>query len=281
MEDDSTPYHTDQVSRAATLTTSSLRFVRALRREELPPDKFRDTTLCMYQYSRLFGSARIPTGTGCVMQTFNSSKHIVVISRSQFYWFDVLDDNISIMTERDIALNFQTIIEDAEKTPITEAAKGVVGVLTTENRRIWAGIRDGMTNGDGDTNINNRECLRKLDWALFVVCLDSESPETLSDLSRNMLCGLSTLQKGVQIGSCTNRWYDMQIIVTKNAKAGINFEHTGVDGHTVLRFVSDVYSDTILKFAKSINGQSPFYGQLLLLILPLGIPSRLGTFHYP
>ena len=37
----------------------------------------------------------------------------------------------------------------------------------------------------------------------------------------------------------------------------VNFEHTGVDGHTVLRFVSDVYTDTVLRFAKSINGKSP------------------------
>ena len=43
----------------------------------------------------------------------------------------------------------------------------------------------------------------------------------------------------VQIGTCTNRWYDkLQIIVTADGAAGINFEHTGVDGHTVLRYVS-------------------------------------------
>jgi carnitine O-acetyltransferase len=104
----------------------------------------------------------------------------------------------------------------------------------------------------------NAECLRKVDSALFVVCLDHASPQTLNDLASNTLCGLSRLEKGVQVGTCTNRWYDkLQIIVTKNAKCGINFEHTGVDGHTVLRFVSDVYMDTLLRFAKSINGKSP------------------------
>ncbi|CAN6661886.1 putative mitochondrial carnitine O-acetyltransferase [Trichomonascus vanleenenianus] len=259
LEDDSTPYPTTQVSRAATLTMSSLRFIRALRREELPADTFKDSSLCMYQYSRLFGSARIPTSTGCVMQSYNASKHIVVICRSQFYWFDVLDDNNDlIMSEHDIALNFQSIIEDAQRTPITEACKGAVGVLTTENRRIWAQIRDDMMNSETEEESTNLECLKKIDWALFVVCLDNESPESLSDLSRNMLCGLSRVEKGVQVGTCTNRWYDkLQIIVTKNARAGINFEHTGVDGHTVLRFVSDIYTDTILRFAKSINGQSP------------------------
>jgi len=32
---------------------------------------------------------------------------------------------------------------------------------------------------------------------------------------------------------------------------------TGVDGHTVLRFASDIYTDTILRFAKSINAAAP------------------------
>lgn len=256
LEDDSTPFSTTQVQRAATLTTSSLRFIRALRREELPADSIRGKNLCMYQYSRLFGSARIPTAGGCMMQSDTTSNHIVVICHSQFYWFDVLDENNDlIMTEADMAINFQTIVDDATETPIEEAAKGAIGVLTTENRRIWASIRDNMTRDEDPTN---NECIKLIDSSLFIVCLDHESPESLSELARNMLCGLSVVERGVQVGTCTNRWYDkLQIIVTKNAKAGINFEHTGVDGHTVLRYVSDIYTDTILRFAKSINGQSP------------------------
>jgi carnitine O-acetyltransferase len=255
LEDSSLPIPMDQVTRASHLTTSSLRFIREYRREVLAPDTWRGNSLCMYQYSRLFGSARIPTANGCVMETYNNSKHIAVICRSQFYWFDVLDDNNDlIMSEEDIALNFKSIIEDAENTPITEAVKGAVGVLTTENRRVWANIRDGILS----EGASNSECLKKVDWALFIVCLDQASPETLKELAQNMLCGLSQLEKGVQVGTLTNRWYDkLQIIVTKNAKAGVNFEHTGVDGHTVLRFVSDIYTDTILRFAKSINGNSP------------------------
>ncbi|CDO57107.1 hypothetical protein DV495_000446 [Geotrichum candidum] len=256
LEDDTTPLATTQVQRAATVTTSSLRFVRALRREELPPDSFRNKTLCMYQYSRLFGSARIPSYENCVMQCDNSSRHIVVLCHSQFYWFDVLDDNNDlIMSEADMAVNFQTIINDAEQTPISEIAKFAIGVLTTENRRIWATIRETM---ETDSDMTNHECIKIIDSALFVVCLDHSSPTSLADLAQNMLCGSTVLKKGVQVGTCTNRWYDkLQIIITRNAKAGINFEHTGVDGHTVLRYVSDVYTDTILRFAKSINGQSP------------------------
>ncbi|KAK6528716.1 hypothetical protein TWF694_003956 [Orbilia ellipsospora] len=256
LADDPTPARNNQITRAASLVVSSLAFIRALRREELPPDNFRGTPLCMYQFTRLFGAARIPTENACMMQTDEKSKHIVVMCRSQFYWFDVMDDNSDlIMSEKDLVQNLQAIMNDAHETPIQEAARGAVGVLSTENRRVWANMRDHMMNHHDPIN---RECLQIVDTALFILCLDDSSPDTLADISMNMLCGSNQVERGVQVGTCTNRWYDkLQIIVCKNGAAGVNFEHTGVDGHTVLRFVSDVYTDTILRFAKTIHGGSP------------------------
>jgi carnitine O-acetyltransferase len=60
---------------------------------------------------------------------------------------------------------------------------------------------------------------------------------------------------GVQRGTCINRWYDksLQIIVCQNGAAGVNFEHSVIDGHTVLRFASDVFTETILRFAETIR----------------------------
>ena len=210
----------------------------------------------MYQYARLFGTARVPTDHGCQIEQDPDSKHIIVLCHGQFYWFDVLDDDSDlIMREKDIAVNLQTIIDDAAQTPIQEAAKGALGVLSTENRKVWSGLREALTKEEGS---NNAECLGIVDSALFVLCLDYTEPNSAADLCKNMLCGTNEVEKGVQIGTCINRWYDkLQIIVCKNGSAGINFEHTGVDGHTVLRFASDVYTDTILRFARTINGQAP------------------------
>lgn len=256
LEDDPTPARNNQVTRAASLVISALSFVRAVRREELPPDTIKGTPLCMYQYSRLFGTARVPTENGCHIGQDPESKHLVVLCHGQFYWFDVLDENSDlIMTERDVSINLQTIVDDAQQTPIQDAAKGALGVLSTENRKIWSGLRDVMTREEGS---NNADCLGIVDSALFILCLDYTEPNSQADLCQNMLCGTSQVEKGVQIGTCTNRWYDkLQIIVCANGSAGINFEHTGVDGHTVLRFASDVYTDTILRFARTINGQAP------------------------
>ncbi|KAF2084723.1 hypothetical protein K490DRAFT_68480 [Saccharata proteae CBS 121410] len=256
LEDDPTPARNNQVTRAASLVVSALSFVRAVRKEELPPDTIRGQPLCMYQYSRLFGTARIPTENGCQIGQDPTSKHVVVMCYGQFYWFDVLDDNSDlIMSEKDLAINLQVIVDDASEIPIQDAAKGALGVLSTENRKIWSGLRDVLHREEGS---NNSDCLNIVDSALFILCLDYTEPKTGADLCMNMLCGTSKVERGVQVGTCTNRWYDkLQIIVCKNGSAGINFEHTGVDGHTVLRFASDVYTDTILRFARTINGQAP------------------------
>lgn len=204
----------------------------------------------------MFGTARIPTENGCHIGQDPDSKHIVVLAHGQFYWFDVMDHNSDlIMTENDLAVNLQTIIDDASETPIQEAAKSAIGVLSTENRKIWSGLRDVLSRDEGS---NNADCLNIVDSALFILCLDYTEPKTTADLCTNILCGTSEVEKGVQVGTCTNRWYDkLQIIVCNNGSAGINFEHTGVDGHTVLRFASDLYTDTILRFARTINGQAP------------------------
>lgn len=190
------------------------------------------------------------------MRTDPASKHIVVLCRSQFYWFDVLDANSDIIvSEAFLAENFKAIIDDASSISASDAAKQAVGVLTSESRSVWAGLRQVIND---EKKPNNRECLEIIDSALFIVCLDDSEPVGKAAVSENMLCGSYELATGVQSGTCTNRWYDkLQLIVCKNGSAGINFEHTGVDGHTVLRFVSDIYTDTIMRFAKTINPAAP------------------------
>lgn len=68
------------------------------------------------------------------------------------------------------------------------------------------------------------------------------------------LITLNPMKISLQAGSCCNRWYDkLQIIVCRDGRAGINFEHSAIDGHTALRFVSDIFADNVVSFAQSIT----------------------------
>ena len=63
-----------------------------------------------------------------------------------------------------------------------------------------------------------------------------------------------------QTGTCCNRWYDkLQIIVCADGSAGVNFEHSAIDGHTALRFASDIFAETVVEFAQSIT--KTIYGE--------------------
>ncbi|KIJ59628.1 hypothetical protein HYDPIDRAFT_140391 [Hydnomerulius pinastri MD-312] len=271
LENDPTPDRGSQLPRAASLIVSSLGFIHDLRAGLLDPDAVRGRPLDMDQYTRLFGTARIPTERGCKMLVNEAARHIVVLRRGQFYWFDTLDEeNRPLLTEREVLRNLQAIVKDADKTPITEVARTAIGVLTTENRKTWSRLRHALSE-----DRTNAACLRLVDDALFVVCLDDAAParegveaqsdkrkresgEDLAALCSNFLCGTYDLREGVQVGTCTNRWYDkLQIIVCADGAAGINFEHTGVDGHTVLRFAADVFTEGLMLLARSINPSAP------------------------
>ena len=163
------------------------------------------------------------------------------------------------------------------------------GVLTTENRRTWAALRAELAAHDPDGTRSNAASLEKVDSALFLLCLDDVpshddgsasangangatgandtggEPAKLgaAAVAANMLHGSYKLREGVQVGTCCNRWYDkLQLVVCRDGAAGVNFEHSATDGHTMLRFVSDVFTDTIIRFAQTIttNVRSVFEG---------------------
>jgi carnitine O-acetyltransferase len=160
----------------------------------------------MSQFSRLFGTARVPTENRCYISPTDdeSSRHIVVMSHSQFYHFEVFDESGDVvLTEKEIAANLRAILRDSAQAPVTDVAKNAVGILTTENRRNWARIRTQLK-----SDPVNRASLKVVDAALFIVCLDHVKPTSTEDLSTNMLCGTYKLEQGLQIGTCTNRWYD-------------------------------------------------------------------------
>lgn len=131
-----------------------------------------------------------------------------------------------------------------------------LGVLTSLPRREWAAARKMIEEGG---NSKNKTGLEIIDSALFVLVLDDHVPKDIASAAKNMLHGSHNLVMGenntlIQAGSCCNRWYDkLQLIVMANGKAGVNFEHSAIDGHTALRYVSDIFAENVVQFAQSIT----------------------------
>eukprot|EP00039_Didymoeca_costata_P003532 m.68234 g.68234 ORF g.68234 m.68234 type:complete len:654 (-) comp11950_c0_seq2:250-2211(-) len=263
LEDDPTPNRNSQIPRAASLVFSMLKFVSCLRQGKTTPDILKDgRPLCMSQYKRMFSTARLPREGRDEIQVDDNGRNVVVLCRNMFYSFEALWPNFDVcVSEADLRLNFEAILADGSDISAKERAECAMGVFTTANRRHWAKMREKIS----QVSERNRKNLQVIDSSLFVICLDTEDAcSTLDQVAANMLHGTYRLDSaGIQTGTLGNRWYDkFQIIVTENGHAGINFEHTAVDGHTMLRVVSDVFADTVVRFAQSITATTHGRGYL-------------------
>lgn len=271
--------YTLQIQRASRIISSTLKFIHQIRSGTLKPDTVKNgQPLSMDQYHKLFGSSRIPPKPkqlACHLQTDTSSHHMVVMYKGSIYWFDVLDhfNQPIFKSAEEVEWNLYSIIIDRERLNQSHAKNGFLemGILTTESRRVWSNIRQHIYSQPNKQNWQN---LKIIDSALFVLCLDDfeAEPHDPSSLLKLFLTGTSAMgddyeidewinvPRSIQRGTCINRWFDkLQIIVTKCGKAGINFEHTGVDGHTVLRLANEIYTDSIASFATKIrNDRSNF-----------------------
>ena len=94
-----------QIKRAAGLVSHLIDFKELLDREVLPPDMIRDVPLCMNQYRNQFGTTRHP-GKTCDYLTHQpppcSSKHIIVMVNDQFYQVQVIRDDGSRVSTKEI-----------------------------------------------------------------------------------------------------------------------------------------------------------------------------------
>jgi len=249
-----------QTTRAANLIVSSLRFKKSLDEEKLYPEVYfmkGDFTpgyeklislvpkkvsyyfayakeaypLDMVQYSRLFGTVRIPRQHRDELQTFSTSKHIVVSAGGRFYVVRVFNDDNTAKKAPEIAAALKAIVEDSKKQGKKAADTESLGLFTTEDRDVWAKLRDVLI-----ADPTNKASLEKIDTALFVVSLDSESPSSQIECNKLFLHG-----------DARNRWFDksFSLYVAANGKAALNFEHSWGDGVAVLRYVNEIYDDSL------------------------------------
>ena len=258
----------DPLKRAASLTFASLKLACQLKRQEFPIDTLKNKQpLCMDQFKALFGCARVPvSGTKDDICVYDQSNHIVIFKGGRMYYVQCLNQPTNTDSDSEdwsVAVDIpdlmdilQTIQQHSESKKDTPEDGVGLGVLTSLPRSEWAQARHTLQ----DYDPLNENSLAIIDSALFVLVLDDSTPQSPSDMAANMLHGSyqvdydSVSRTERQQGTCGNRWYDkLQIIVCADGVSGINFEHSAIDGHTALRFVSDVYAETVISFAQSIT----------------------------
>ncbi|XP_074076424.1 carnitine O-palmitoyltransferase 2, mitochondrial-like isoform X2 [Macrotis lagotis] len=247
--------YNDQLTRATNMTVSIIRFLRAFRTGTLEPEVLHlypektDTKLfkefirwipkpfvcqmaamCnvypmdMSQNFRLFSTTRLPKFSRDTLFTDERAKHLLVLKNGNFYIFNILQKNGNMIQTSEIHANLKYILSDQSPKPEFPLA-----YLTTEKRDTWAKLRQELLHN------GNQEALKKVDTAIFSLCLDDLLVKSPDDFTQIML-----------FGNGYNRWFDksFNLILTKDGSAAINFEHSWGDVLTILRFMKEVFQDS-------------------------------------
>ncbi|GAB3493410.1 carnitine O-acetyltransferase [Amycolatopsis cihanbeyliensis] len=223
-----------QVERAAGLVAAAVGYKKLLDQESIPPVVQRGAAHSMEQHKFLFSTTRIP---GAVQDTVRapysaerpgpaSARHIAVFFRGNIFRLDVLGPDGHPYTLDDLAAGLRSVLKAGAARADTEDA---VGHLTTKARAEWAASRQALLAAER----GNADALEAVEGALFCVCLEDFAPESTQQACDQLLHGDSG-----------NRWFDkaVSLIVFADGTAGINVEHCGLDGTTILSFVDTLLS---------------------------------------
>ncbi|MFD0688222.1 choline/carnitine O-acyltransferase [Actinomadura fibrosa] len=218
-----------QVERAAGLVAAALDYKLRLDAEAVAPAVQRGRPLSMAQNRYLFSTTRIPGDEQDTVRAPytdawpgpSEARHIMVFFRGTMIRMDVLGPDGRPHTLDELAGGLRA----AMKTD--PAIEPSAGHLTTKARAEWAASRRALLAADPA----NARALDDVETALFCLCLEDFSPRDELEACDHLLHGDSA-----------NRWFDKAVsfVVFGDGRAGINVEHCGLDGTTILSFVDDL-----------------------------------------
>ncbi|GEM08286.1 hypothetical protein Rt10032_c05g2303 [Rhodotorula toruloides] len=182
--------------------------------QQLEPEMARKTPLCMSSYKYLFNATRLPTSPSDTAKIYDpeTHNHIVVVRKNKLYEVPVVDDKGEWLSEKELEVLFKQVVDAAG----SEADAHPVGALTAADRDTWTRARTDLIQHDAQ----NEKLLERIESAIIIVSLDSNSPYTREEHSW-----------GLWVGDGKDRWFDKhQLIVFENGKSGFNGEHSCMDG---------------------------------------------------
>ncbi len=266
-----------QIQRAALLVGGAVRYKQLLDKELIPPAMQRGKVLCMAQNKYLFSATRIPGEVHDIARAPYSkvnpgpsqARHILVIHKHQLFRLDVIDSDGRAYHLNELEAALQTILNTLpDRLPTQES----VGYLTTLPRTDWAYVREELL----AESVDNPTHMEAIEQALFCLCLDEAEPDNLHHSADLLLHG-----------DGGNRWFDKSIslIVFKNGVAGINCEHCGLDGTTIVDFVDFLHSEAThdaLQTTRTDNIKIPIFSPITFTLnnsLRASIQTARNTFQ--
>jgi carnitine O-acetyltransferase len=215
------------IQRAAAMLTAVGQFRHGIVTGQKPADMIgKSTPLCSTAYKYMFHACRIPQLHRDAVAIYDPARytHAVVAVRGQFFAVDFLDP----ITHQPFSLvEIEAALEQCVRMADNDdGSMPNLGVCTAMNRDDWTAARAVLLQ-DGHT-----AALERLESGAVLLCLDiDQNPVSHSEVAKLLLHGDSR-----------NRWYDksIQLIVSKNGKAGLMGEHALMDGMPVVQLADAI-----------------------------------------
>mmetsp|Transcript_5013 Transcript_5013/g.10309 ORF Transcript_5013/g.10309 Transcript_5013/m.10309 type:complete len:714 (+) Transcript_5013:38-2179(+) len=259
-DDGTLPEHTSSSSthgtlRAATLLYNTAHFRRLVTTGALPHEaigrKEPKTPLCSVAYKYMFNACRIPRKNEDTYRIYDPSlhSHVIVAVGGRFYSLDFMEKDGSgePLPLEVIEARLAKCVELSKKSGGGDLP--LLGYLTSDNRDTWAEAREELIRVGG---VKMEEALKVLESGAVLICLDEEEPVSKKQASEIFWTG------GLKSGH--NRWFDksIQLVCTKNGKAGMNGEHSMMDGMPVVGYCDFItkrsYNDVLVESSAKSSG---------------------------
>ncbi|XP_075679381.1 choline O-acetyltransferase-like [Dermatophagoides pteronyssinus] len=236
----------DLINFAAYFTKFALIFKEQIDNQTLKQDTMRGRKLCMKTYQHFFTACRIPGEDKDELYIHKhqpgSCQHFIVAAFNQFTVV-YLEQSTTIPSIDELEQCLSNIW-NRSKIPL-QFQQPNIGILTTENRKIWAKIRTELI--EDKTNV---ESIHLIETSLFILCLDDFIlPKTnqrsgyrnsiqIAKMDQSYMSTMLLHGGGSQIHTA-NRWWDkfLQIIVSKEGICGCIMEHSASEGITMINFL--------------------------------------------
>ncbi|XP_022238682.1 choline O-acetyltransferase-like isoform X2 [Limulus polyphemus] len=232
---------TDYLRFAAKLICFALSFKDKIESHSLPQEYSAGHPLCMNTYYHFFRAIRQPGSEKDIIHIYDeTAKHITVACKNQFYILHLGDTKNDI--KEDILVEKLGAIVQMSKDQ--EQREPPIGLLTTQNRRCWAGTYHKLQKSGV-----NKHSLNMLESSLFLLCLDeplTSKPNYSSIRRESINLEVETMASHILHGGGSdfnsgNRWFDkfLQFVVSRDGVCGLVVEHSVSEGITVVRFMHD------------------------------------------
>jgi len=245
------------VKRGAAILVATAEYRKLVCSGSLPHDSIGrrepKTPLCSVAFKYMFNACRIPWKGKDTYKMYDPSqhRHCIVSCRGQFFAVDFVDGDGDPLPLSMIENRLQRCVVEAEMIGEGEVENSGVtnlGWLTSNDRDSWADARAELLRVGGEKMV---AALEKLESGAMMLCLDNEEPISREQCANNFWTG------GLSSGG--NRWFDksIQVMCSKNGKAGLIGEHSMMDGMPMIGYADYITNRKYTDVKKTTTKQLP------------------------